>query len=143
MLMKNKSYWTVMLYHPLRIIYVNRHIYTYMYIYIEREYNIVHEEFNIVPEEINTVCKIPFGYVTKPWLNRPRLIIIHIYIYNISNPPSKHIITVSSSYIFRLRILDIPYYIKYIIPYSGWSFQIRFGTKNIWAIRNTLSFLSH
>ena len=117
-----------MLHHPLRIMYVNRHIYTYMYIYIEREYNIVHEEFNIVPEEINTVCKIPFGYVTKPWLNRPRLIIIHTYIYiifptphlNILDIPDKiNIITVSSSCIFRLRILDIPYYIKYIIPYSG------------------------
>jgi hypothetical protein len=33
MVMKNNSYWTVILYHPLRIIYVNRHIYTYKYIY--------------------------------------------------------------------------------------------------------------
>ena len=41
----------------------------------------------MVSEEFNTVSKIPFGYVTNPWLNRPTLVItcyntyIYTYIY--------------------------------------------------------------
>jgi len=29
----------------------------------------------MVFEEFNIVSKIPFGYVTNPWLNRPTLVI--------------------------------------------------------------------
>jgi hypothetical protein len=31
----------------------------------------------MVSEEFNIVSKIPFGYVTNPWLNRPTLVIKH------------------------------------------------------------------